>query len=726
MHIKRRDLFITLSLLIALGITASLIKWQAESAQQHQQEDALAAQRSALKERIEKGLYVAEPGERADGEASTLLMMEEYWGTRIGYPTGNFDFKWLQAAAKQDQAVPVAVPAGRVTYSPNNDAPVVLDPNRWTSIGPRPQNSNTCAAPCFVFNTVAGRVNDIVIDPTMPNVAYIAPDGGAVWRTTNCCSPATTWMTTTNDSPLINGTAIGDLSVDRNNGYVYAGTGDLRFGSFSFGSAGLLKSTDRGLTWQVKGEDVFGPYYPQGTGQFPQYNSIGKVEPDPANPNTLIVGAKPGVYMSYNGGDNWVGPCLPDPYPQQRQDITALVVHTNTTGLSTMFVAVGGRGISTTVQSNLGDNGANGIYKASVPTSGGCPANWQLVTRPDNGWPEYTGSGQPRRIVDGNRVGNPVGRIDLAMSPSNPNYIYAQVQAVDPQASCAGAAGCQLGIWRTTNGGVTWQQMSNGDTLNEYGDECGPLCLAIPDLCGDYPQNWYDQNIIVHPTQPDTIFFQNHNLWRSTDGGATMQDLTCGYGYLDTPPPPGVHVDNHAMAFVPGDATGNSLMAGTDGGAYISLNAMSPQPVFANLNNTLSTIEFYSGDITQNFATNPNPAAVAGAQDNGSSIWTGDPTIGPYVWNQRLGGDGMYARFDPVTEGVYMESQNGNLNFLGPRASGQPVAVRGGWASDTLSFVFPYEIYKGVPAGTPGGGEDDCLPAGCKHMIAGSNRYGRR
>ena len=64
------------------------------------------------------------------------------------------------------------------------------------------------------------------------------------------------------DFPEIASMAIGDITFDPNNHNVlYAGTGDLRYGSFSFGSAGVLKSTDKGETWSVLGEDVFNPFY---------------------------------------------------------------------------------------------------------------------------------------------------------------------------------------------------------------------------------------------------------------------------------------------------------------------------------------------------------------------------------------------------------------------------------------------------------------------------------
>jgi len=72
----------------------------------------------------------------------------------------------------------------------------------------------------------------------------------------------------------------------------------------------------------------------------------------------------------------------------------------------------------------------------------------------------------------------------------------------------------------------------------------------------------------------------------------------------------------------------------------------------------------------------------------------------------------MFARIEPVLgQRWYQESQNGNLAVSTSGPLGGLSAATGGWTGDTLSFVFPYEIYK-----------YDCPPTGCTHMIAGSNR----
>src|SRR5205807_6075530 len=115
------------------------------------------------------------------------------------------------------------------------------------------------------------------------------------------------------------------LTIDPNNyNTIYAGTGDLNFGSFSMGSQGILKSTDAGVTWTLLGANVFGPGLLEPAGNFPQYQAVGKVRVDPRNSNNVVAGTKTGLYFSYDGGANWIGPCTPNSFNTMRQDITGL------------------------------------------------------------------------------------------------------------------------------------------------------------------------------------------------------------------------------------------------------------------------------------------------------------------------------------------------------------------------------------------------------------------
>src|SRR6266403_1754863 len=166
---------------------------------------------------------------------------------------------------------------------------------------------------------------------------------------------------------------------------------------------------------------------------------------------------------------------------------------------------------------------------------------------------------------------------------------------------------------------------------------------------GDYPQNWYDQAVAVDPNNPDRVFISTCDVWFATRTGTSFNDTTCGYSYSGNAGP--AHVDQHALAFLPGSSS--ILLIGNDGGAHGTTNAdtttSTTDPTWFNMDTALNTIEFYSGDISGNFANAPSPLAVGGAQDNGPSSVTfaGTPT-GPVLWQLGLGGDGFSGQIDPM------------------------------------------------------------------------------
>ncbi len=188
---------------------------------------------------------------------------------------------------------------------------------------------------------------------------------------------------------------------------------------------------------------------------------------DPNNSNNVLAGTKQGLYVSNDAGVSWTQ-CPTNPYTTQRQDITGLEL-SNISGTTRVIAAVGTRGFPTAVQYDLGLNGANGIYSATLPASG-CPtfssiasnANGFVFGTAVSGSP-YTaganmnaGSGVPCNypITGGtatfcggatpaNGGANNLGRIDIAVAPSNPSVIYAQVGSIDWNT----ASGCGSGQW---------------------------------------------------------------------------------------------------------------------------------------------------------------------------------------------------------------------------------------------------------------------------------------
>jgi hypothetical protein len=266
--------------------------------------------------------YMPVPG----GEADDLDRMEAEWNNRLTYPTGLFDPAWVRRAAAADARIVRSIPLGVRRQNLNlADSAQALDPTSFTSLGPKPLRMTGCSG-CYNYNFATGRINDIVVDPTTTTdgsiVAYAASVGGGVWKTTNCCSNTTSWSVVTDD-PLLSTISVDTLTIDPNNhNTIYAGTGDLNYGSFSMGSQGILKSADGGATWTLLGADVFGPSLFFEAGKFPQYQAVGKVRVDPRNSNNVVAGTKTGLYFSYDAGVNWTGPCLTNSYTMMRQDIT--------------------------------------------------------------------------------------------------------------------------------------------------------------------------------------------------------------------------------------------------------------------------------------------------------------------------------------------------------------------------------------------------------------------
>ena len=441
------------------------------------------------------------------------------------------------------------------------------------------------------------------------------------------------------------------------------------------------------------GADVFTAPLPEPAGQFPQYNAVGKVRVDPNNSNNVVAGTKTGLYFSYDGGANWTGPCTTNAFGTQRQDITGLELSNMGGGVTRILAAVGVRGFPTFVQYDLGKNGANGLYAGTMPSSG-CPADFTSIASNANGFvfgtavsgsPYATGasmnagSGVPcdYPITGGTGVcgstTNQLGRMDIAVAPSNPNVIYAEVQSIqwNNNAGCGNTNGCQIGVWSSADGGITWSFMagSQGGSLRNC---VGGNTSGNP---GDYPQNWLDQAIAVDPNNPDRVFIDTYDTWFATRTGTSFFNQTCGYNGASAAAHV-VHVDHHALAFVPGSSS--ILLEGSDGGIFSTTNAdtanSTTRATWANMDTGLNTIEFYSGDISGNFANSASPIVVGGAQDNGPSSVTFPRTpTGPVQWQMGLGGDGFSGQVDPM--GTSCTQAQGTITVSAAGTVGQQFVV---------------------------------------------------
>ncbi len=236
-------------------------------------------------------------------------------------------------------------------------------------------------------------------------------------------------------------------------------------------------------------------------------------------------------------------------------------------------------------------------------------------------WKSTDGGDTWQELVNGLPSGDNVGRIGLTISRSNPNILYAyydKQMEEDDNFSF-------LGIYKTTNGGIFWTQ-TNDAVLEDIGASFG----------------WYFGQIRVDPSDEDRVFALGVDLVRTENGGNSWEHIA---GYWNTDE---IHVDHHAMVI---DADSGQLLIGNDGGLYVSEDYGDS---FVHINNIPLT-QFYT------IETDPQqPHRIyGGTQDNGTiRTLSGEPDD----WHRILGGDGFYTLVDPNNSNlIYAEYQWGNL-----------------------------------------------------------------
>lgn len=395
-------------------------------------------------------------------------------------------------------------------------------------------------------SSTSGRVNAIAIDPRDSNKVYIGAAAGGVWKTTD---GGLNWTPLTDSQASL---ATGAIALDPNNpDIVYVGTGEENFAGDSYYGAGILKSTDGGATWT----NIVGPFL---------RDRIGALAIQPGNSQVLLCTSQAGVWRSTNAGATWTQ-TLPG------------------TGISVVFDPTNGDSVYASL-GNIFGNTRNGIYHS---TDGG--VTWKA-----------SGGTAPGALPTTN-----VGRIEIAMAPSEPATLYAQIQDISNNGL--------LGIFKTTDGGNNWNKLTVNATL--WGT-----------------QLWYDNTLRVHPTNPNIVWSGALQIYRSLNGGLTWVAL----------PPAGsnnaaIHVDFHYLAFTP---DGSKLYIANDGGVYSTTDTSTNAVNWTSLNGTLAITQFYPGMSAD--PTNPQ-IGVGGSQDNSTQRYSGD--LG---WQDVACGDGGFTAVDPA------------------------------------------------------------------------------
>ena len=357
-------------------------------------------------------------------------------------------------------------------------------------------------------------------------------------------------------------------------------------GAFYFGACagGVWKTEDAGQYWQCISDGYF------------NVGSVGALAVSQVDPNVIYAGTGEatiridvshgdGVYKSTDAGRSWKHIGLDD-----TRHIGKIRVHPQDP--DTVFVAALGHA--------FGRNQQRGVFKS---TDGG--ENWRQVLF----------------------VSDKAGAVDLSIDDNNPRVVYASIWETYRNFHMISSGGEDSGLWRSLDGGETWQNISAhkglpSGVLGKIGvaaspAQAGRVYALIEHEDGgmyrsdDYGDSWqyvarnfdiisrawYYMHLTPDPQDPDTVYVNNLRFWKSIDGGRT-------YSMIGTP-----HGDNHDLWIDPNNP--KRMVQGNDGGACVSLNGGASWSTIFNQ----PTAQFYHVA-----ADNRDPYFVYGTQQDNSSI----------------------------------------------------------------------------------------------------------
>jgi len=427
---------------------------------------------------------------------------------------------------------------------------------------------------------------------------------------------------------------------------------------------GVWKTTDGGLTWQATSDKDF------------TAGSIGAIAVAPSDPNVVYVGTGEspirgnlspgdGMYRSTDAGKTWIKVGLAD-----AGQIAHIAVHPRNADL--VYVAVLGHAFA--------PNATRGVFRSK---DGG--KTWEKILFKNDS----------------------TGAIDLAMDPTNPRILYAGFwQAVRrPWELVSGGPGS--GIWKSTDGGDTWKDITRSRGLPEgiigkIGLAVSPVshdrvwALVEADSGGLFRSNdggatwtrssgdneirqraWYFTHVVADPGNADGVYVLNVTLLKSVDGGKTFTNLHAPHG------------DHHALWIDPRDP--QRMINGNDGGATLSQNGGATWTMLDNQ----PTAQFYHVITTTHF-----PYRLCGAQQDNSTVCIASRSdrlgITAKDWYEVGGGEsGWIAARQDDPDIVFAGSYGGYITRF-DRRTGQARAVNAwpdnpmGWAAAALKYRFQW------------------------------------
>lgn len=370
-----------------------------------------------------------------------------------------------------------------------------------------------------------GRSTAVTGHPTDPDIFYAGTTGGGVWKTDDA---GNTWGNITDGYFDVG--AVGALDVaDSDPNVIYVGTGSACIrGNVSTGK-GVYRSTDGGDSWSFSGLGHIG--------------QVGDLKIHPTNPDVAYLAAlghafgpnpERGVYRTTDGGDTW----------------EQVLFVSDSTG----FVDLA---MNPSNPREIYASAWRGERKPWVIISGAEEAGIWKTTDGGDTW-EKLGGGLPTGLF---------GKSSVAVSPANPNRVWALVEAPEPDG----------GVYRSDDRGNSWMRVSADRKLRQ--------------------RAYYYMHLEPDPQDENTIYAMNTGLYRSIDGGRTFDPISIPHG------------DVHDLWVNPTDPT--RMVVGDDGGGQVSVNYGRTWSHYYNQ----PTAELYSVTVDNSF-----PYRVYGPQQDNSTI----------------------------------------------------------------------------------------------------------
>jgi photosystem II stability/assembly factor-like uncharacterized protein len=359
-----------------------------------------------------------------------------------------------------------------------------------------------------------GRTYAVAGNGAQPDTFYMGSVGGGVWKTENS---GRTWFPIADDPatgiPIGSIGAIAVAPSDPNIVYVGTGEPDIR-SQHSYG-IGLFKSVDAGKTWKSIG--------------LTETRQIGKIVIDPSDPNRVYVAAlghvyranpERGVYRTTDGGAHWKK-ILAD--AKDPDDVGAVDLALDVQQPRTLYASL--------------------WATRRPPWSVYAPSNM-----PGGGLYKSTDGGDTwTRLSGGLPTDDFVGKIGVAIAPSNPNRLYTVVDDLGAAiarglraAAGADAPKAPGGIYVSDDAGATWRLVNNEQRL--------------------WGRGWYFGQITVDPTNPDRAYDINTATYMTLDAGKTWVPVKGAPG----------GDDYHQLWINPRD--GNRMVLSSDQGTVVSVD----------------------------------------------------------------------------------------------------------------------------------------------------------